>query len=61
MNIPKYKEKEILKNIKQSRLKELELLDYSIKNISTQQILVNKTLTDSNTLLGVQFLHLLSL
>ena len=45
--IPKKKEKEIISSIKQSKLNEIGLLDYSIKNISTKLVIMKKMLSDN--------------
>ena len=44
--ISKKNEKEIIKALKRKRLMEIELLDYSINNLSTQLILINKMVKD---------------
>ena len=46
--IPKKTEKLIKESIKQSKLKELELLDYSIRNLQNQYLVMNKLLTESS-------------
>lgn len=46
--IPKKTEKLIKESIKQSKLKELELLDYSIRNLQNQYLIMNKLLTESS-------------
>ena len=45
--IPKKIEKVIISSIKQSKLNEIELLDYSIKNISTKLVIMKKMLSDN--------------
>jgi len=43
--VPKKKYNEILDSIKSSKLKEIELLDYSINNLNTQLLIVQKMMT----------------
>tara|TARA_B110001469_G_C9635607_1_gene318668 strand:+ start:73 stop:507 length:435 start_codon:yes stop_codon:yes gene_type:complete len=45
--IPKKKKKELISSIKQSKLNEIGLLDYSIKNISTKLVIMKKMLSDN--------------
>ena len=40
--IPSKKQKEILSSIKSTKLKEIELLDYSINNLQTQLLILKK-------------------
>ena len=47
--IPKKKEKVIISSIKQSKLNEIGLLDYSIKNISTKLVIMKKMLSDNES------------
>ena len=47
--INKKKEKVIISSIKQSKLNEIGLLDYSIKNISTKLVIMKKMLSDNES------------
>ena len=51
--IPKNIEKVIISSIKQSKLNEIELLDYSIKNISTKLVIMKKMLSDNENNLEI--------
>jgi len=44
--IPKKNYKEILDSIKYTKLKEIELLDYSINNLNTQLLIVQKMMNE---------------
>lgn len=44
--IPKKNHNEIATSLKNSKMKEIELLDYSINNLKTQLLIVQKMMTD---------------
>lgn len=46
--IPSSKQREILKSIKQSKIKEIELLNYSINNLQTQLLILKKLEGDTS-------------
>ena len=47
--IPKKNQKEILDSIKYSKIKEIELLDFSINNLKTQLLIVQKMMTEKTS------------
>ena len=47
--IPSMNQKEVFNSLKQSKMKEIELLDYSIRNLQTQLIVLKKLKNETCT------------